>query len=404
MLLTFPTFLGISVVTALGFALISAFNLLLVPYGLYSALEYASGPWRAAVALTAFAGVAAGFYTYRRWRSGLMRLRDGIIGSALIASSLLLSAFPFLASALERLRGRSLPDVYHTALWQVLLLAFGVFALGAGLLWQRRRGSTLSLHLRIASMLLAGFMMGVIALLVSCAGFTDPATLSSTNARLFTFISMTEFTASASAPSIVPLLQELGRYLDFFIRRTYLLPVYGALLAVALASGKMSSRYLWPSLMLAATGLVFMVICSFRYYTEQYWIYIDLFLIAAAALLVCGFMEVRQRVATRIAAVAIVVALYATQYPRVVETYPHYNPSYRDRIDLAAHAVHEVYDYAALMQERYGDDLGFMKRVLSDPRLNGSDRGIDLMAKPAIRRLIRSNPEVQAAAAQAGRY
>jgi hypothetical protein len=271
-------------------------------------------------------------------------------------------------------------------------------------LWQRRRGSTLSLHIRVGSVLLAGFAAGIVVSLVFCAGFGDPPTLSATNSRLFTFISITEFTTSASAPSIAPLMKEFGTYFDLYVRGNYLLPGYSLLLVAALTFAKVSSRYLLPSLLLGATGLVFMGVCAFRYYIEQYWVYIDLFFIAAAALLVCGMIERRQGSASRVAAVAIVGALYATQYPRVSESYPQFNSLYRDRIDLAAYAILEVHDYAILMHDRYGDDVAFMKRVLSDPHLNGADRGIDLMSKPAIRRLISENPQVQAAAAAAGTY
>jgi hypothetical protein len=348
--------------------------------------------------------VSACFYAYWRYRPLAPPLRDSLIGAGLIACSLVLSEFPMLASALEWLRGRPLLAVYHTPLWQVLLLAFGLFALGSGLVWQRRRGSTLSLYVHVTWLLHAGFLAGILVSLGACAGFGDSLTLSATNARLFTFISMKDFSTSASAPSMDPVFREVGTYLDFYLRRNYLLAGYGALLVAALTLGKLSSRYLWPSLMLVATGLVFIIVCSLRYYTEQYWIYIDLFFIGAAVLLICGFIESRQRIGARMWAVALVAALYMTQYPRVVESYPRYNAFLRDRIDLAAHAIHEVPDYAALMRERYGDDFAFMRRVLSDPRLNGSDRGIDLMSKPAIRRLVAANPDAQAAAARSGRY
>ena len=406
MVRTLPALCGLSVLCALGFALISAFNLLLVPYALYSALEAMSLPLRTGIVLALAAAVGSCFYAYRRRRPVAPQLRDSLIGSGLVAGSLLLSVYPLLTSALERLRGRALLEAYHTAGWQVLLLALCVFAVGSVLLWQRRRGGTLSLNIRVAAVLLAGFVAGIVILLVACAAFGEPLALSATNSRLFTFASMTQFSASAStsAPAIPTLVEELGRYLDLYLRRNYLLPGYGVLFAVALTFAKVPSRYLLPSLMLAATGLVFMGISAFRHYIEQYWIYIDLFFIAAAALIVFGLIERRQRPGTRAAAVAIVAALYATQYPRVGESYPQYNSLFRDRIDLAAYAIHEVPEYANLMRERYGDDVAFMKRVLSDPRLNGADRGIDLISKPAIRGLIAANPHVQAAAEAAGTY
>jgi hypothetical protein len=244
-------------------------------------------------------------------------------------------------------------------------------------------------------MLITGFFSGILSSLVLCSALGDPSALAATNARLFRYGSMSEYSTSASFSSLTPFTRELGTYLHLYLFGNYLLPVYGVLLVLALALRGPVTRYLWPSLLLCGMGLVFLIVSSFRHYIEQYWIYIDPFLIGASALLVFGLIQRFDTARTRVAAAALIAALYVTQYTRVIESYPHYNPLYRDRIDEASRAIHEVHDYAALMSERYGDNLGFMKRVLSDPGLNGSDRGIDLRAKPGVKRVIEANPQLQ---------
>ena len=91
----------------------------------------------------------------------------------------------------------------------------------------------------------------------------------------------------------------------------------------------------------------------------------------------------------------MIVALYLTQYSLVATIYPRYNFALRDRIEEASHAIYRVPDFAALMEERYGDNITFMKKVLSDPELNGSKRGIDLLSKSGVRRAMKANVDLE---------
>src|SRR5262245_29984408 len=128
-----------------------------------------------------------------------------------------------------------------------------------------------------------------------------------------------------------------------------------------------------------------MVANSFRYYAGQYWIYVDFFVMAALAFLMFELVERFRSIPMQVGTVTLLGLLYFTQFQFVAKNYPQYNFDLRDRIDQAGHGIYRVSDYADLMKQKYGDTPDFVQRVLSDPLVNGSDRGIDLRSKPGVR-------------------
>jgi hypothetical protein len=252
-------------------------------------------------------------------------------------------------------------------------------------------------QVRLSGVLMSGFLFGIVLSLVLCSGIGDEHTATTLDWTLFSFANLTELTtsgtAAVSAQSSQPLMEELRSYVQLYVSESYLLTGYGLLLIITFWLGA-SPRYLWPSVLLVGMGLLFMILSSFRYYTPEYWIYSDFFFVGAYAFLFFQLIERFNNAPIRIAAALVLVGLYISQYSAAARAYPGFNLHLRDRIEKADSGIQDVRDYSRLLTDRYGDNRKIIVRIVSDPHLNGSDRGIDLLSKPAIRRVVESMPEL----------
>ena len=160
---------GIGAICVLGFALISTFNLLLVPYAIHAGLEAAGGSARTWASIAATVLLGACMYAYIRFRRSVSTFGDRLIGGSLIVLALLLMVSPGLVAALESLRGKQLPDAYHMGAGQVLVLSAALLALGVYILRNKYRTNLVSLQVRVSLMLMSGFFAGILCSLVLCS-------------------------------------------------------------------------------------------------------------------------------------------------------------------------------------------------------------------------------------------
>jgi hypothetical protein len=384
-------------VCVLGVFLIRSFYLLIVSYAVYEVLkttEIFPGMWICMVLLlSSLFGVFV--YSSLKNQSRFCKWGDVLIGIGLIACSILLMMSPLLLSLLGIFRGRLLPIELLLPIWERILVSLALLGVGGFVLWNKGQRSSLLKQIRVAWILVAGFLFGIICSVILCSG--DGSTASATHSRLFNYGAFAEFSlinSNALHVSSRSVIRELGIFFWLYLTQNYLLSWYLGLLILTLRFQR-TSRYLWASLASFATGLSFMLFSAVRYYSEQYWIYVDFFFLGAMAFLVFGFIEGFKSFWIRIATVVLIAVLYVTQYGEVAKTYPHYNFRFRDHIDRAAYGIYEVRDYSALMKKQYGDDRQFIRRVLSDPNLNGSDRGIDLFSKGGVKSVLESSPELK---------
>ena len=398
------TVLGL--ICVLGLSIIRSFQLLLVCHSIYQKTKnvFPSTWMLTGLLLSALLGVC--LHSALKNQSRFLKLRDLAMGIGCIGSSIPLIASPMLLTLFGKFRGR--PPSVLLPVWQErIFLSLALMAVGVFVLRNKGQRALVLKQMRVAWILVAGFVFGTILSLVLCSA--DGETAFATNKTLFNYRSFFWYsvirqwslqqpgsmTSEALSVWSKVVMNHLGSFLRFYLFENYLLSGYLALLILTIGLQRVS-RYLWPSLVILATGLLFMFFSSFRYYAEQYWIYSDFFFLGAWAFLAFGLIEQLETVWIRIASLALIGVLQLTGYVGVARVYPRYNYSYRDRIDKAAYAIHEVRDYSGLMQRRYGNNLQFIRRVLSDAYLNGSDRGIDLFAKSGVKSVIESTPELRA--------
>jgi len=393
--------IGLALLCVLGFAVMRSFHALYLAHVVYHFLQTmgAFPDTLVSIGILLSPFVAVGTYLFLRDKRRFSRSADVTLGFGFISSSIFLISFPTLLPLLARLRGvESFDQMFYLPLWQAVLVSLASLGLGVCLLWKGGSGDWFLNQVRVSWILMSGFFIGLLLSLVLCSALGDSRAAGLTDSRLFNFHSMNEFSTTGSAVlsvrSFTPLIREFKTFVLLYLSKNYLLSGYGTLLILALTLRGAASRYLWPSLTILATGLLFMIFCSSRYYAQQYWVYIDFFFMGAWAFLVFGLMERFETIRIRIGVAALIGVLYVSQYGFVAKAYLHYNLEFRDRIDEAAHAIYRVPDYSELMNKRYGDNLTFIRRVLSDPLLNGSDRGIDLLSKSGVKRVIESTPEL----------
>ena len=316
------------------------------------------------------------------------------MGLALMAFSACMGLSPAVLEVIAKLRGRSF-DATLYCLWQVIAVSLGMFVSGWILARKSAANSWVGSEVKTGWILMSGFFTGILLSLTLVAGFGNSGTPAyATELRLFNFQGMNEFTsagtAAASAAKAVMPLREFKTFLSVYVFRNHLLILYSLLFGFAFWAWQSTRRYIWPSLALFGTGFLFMLASSFRYYAEQYWIYVDFFFMAACALLVFGLVDRARTISKQLVVLAALGLIYFVQYRFVADDYPKYNFDLRDKIDDAGHAIYRVPDYADLMTRRYGDDPAFMRKVLSDPVANGSDRGINILSKRGVQNVIRT--------------
>jgi hypothetical protein len=382
----------------LGFAMIRTFHPLNLAFAVHRFVN-AFGIVPSAittVGILAISFLPVGTFLYLRHR---VRSTDFILGLVFILVSLAMGFSPVALALVARFRGKPFDDSLY-CLWQVIAVSVSLFGVGLALCWKKKFVNLPAKEITVGWIFVSGFFAGILLSLSLISGFADSGTAAlATELRLFSFKSMNEFTVaspavSATAKTLVP-LNEFKAFLSVYVLQNYLLIFYSALLVLTLSVWKSGRRYVWPSLCLFGMGFVFMTASSFRYYAQQYWIYIDFFWVCACALLVFGLAEQFAAIRLQWGVLTFLALLYATQYGVVVQDYPKYNFDLRDRIDEAGHAIYRVPDYADLIKRKYGDNLSFMRKILSDPVANGSERGIDLLSRPGVQNAIRNFPEIR---------
>ena len=246
-------------------------------------------------------------------------------------------------------------------------------------------------------MLAAGFLLGIAVTMQLAHCADDDFAARNTTTRLLDYNSYSEFSGT---PNGVVSFEAFGQarnhilsFFRFFLFDDPVLPVLALLLLLSVI-GHISFRSIVHALFWAGIGALMCMVCGFRYYSENYWILIDLFFLAAAVLVVTGFGE-RWNFRRTILYLSLSLILTVFQHIQVHKSYPGVSDRYRYQLDKAWAGIYDNPDLLRLMRTRYGDNASFMSRVLLDDRLNGTDRGIDLLNAPPIKRLIAENPRVQ---------
>lgn len=168
----------------------------------------------------------------------------------------------------------------------------------------------------------------------------------------------------------------------------------GLLLLVLLAFGISTARGRKLAALFSLCGLGMVLVMSLRWFGLHYLIYPDFFFVLAAAYglafadvghIFPALSQRRKSVALASGALLFLVFLTLRNVMFMEVEYPHYGPAFRDRINYVAIGVSAAPEYAVRMEKRYGSQSAIMQRVISDPRLNGSPQGIQLLTKKNVR-------------------
>ena len=131
---------------------------------------------------------------------------------------------------------------------------------------------------------------------------------------------------------------------------------------------------------------------SFRYFGQHYTIYPDFFYIASigtSSASVWRTMIAAQPQKSRTlafgGALILLVAYGLLNFQYAKREYPKYAESIRNQIESIPAGVWVAPEYAQKMSSRYGTPEQIIKRVATDARLNGVERGIDIMSLPNVR-------------------
>ncbi|MBL8993347.1 MAG: hypothetical protein JNM63_08410 [Spirochaetia bacterium] len=253
-------------------------------------------------------------------------------------------------------------------------------------------------YFKIPLALVAGFALGLTAILHFSHSDGNPVAAHFTYERLFDYRAYSQFSGATdgvvSGKGYAAARNHILKFYEFFKYTYPILPVCIALLLVSLLT-KVAPMRIVHSLFWLITGLGMCNVSGFRYYSENYWIFSDLFFLTAAMLLIAGIGD-RTRPWFR-AVLYVVAALFLScfQYTQIDKAYPGYNGGMRDHLDEAWAGIYPNPDLEKLTKARYGDNATFMARVILDPRLNGSDRGIHLLEKGRVVNLIKNSPELR---------
>lgn len=183
------------------------------------------------------------------------------------------------------------------------------------------------------------------------------------------------------------LMRELALFGQYSFFRTGIL--LATLLAIALSSrpGRLAG------LLFMTCGIGMCLVMSLRYYGLHYLIYPDFFfslaLMSAATSPDRTYGVVKRCFASPRLFIGILIGLILIfsylNFQVIKNDYPQYNPIFRDRIGYVVNGVSAAPEYMTRMLEKYGTSAAILRRVLSDPRLNGEEQGIDLLTRPQVR-------------------
>jgi len=150
-------------------------------------------------------------------------------------------------------------------------------------------------------------------------------------------------------------------------------------------------------ILLIACGLGMSLVMSARHVNSQYLIFQEIFLIIA------GSLGLGERIASRgsfyfhkyeiiikqFALIGIVMIILSfagkNQIKNTREMYNSWNGGYRNWITIVNSCVFSVQPFTRDMKSIYGSNENIVRRIIEDKRLNGSDRGIDILNLPKLR-------------------
>jgi hypothetical protein len=144
-------------------------------------------------------------------------------------------------------------------------------------------------------------------------------------------------------------------------------------------------------ILLIASGLGMSLVMSIRYINPQYLIYQEVFLITAGAL---GFGEKitsqKYELTKHLALIGILMIILlsagAIQKHNTKEIYSTYNLGSRNWITNVSKCIYAVWLFETHMIGIYGSNEKIVRRIIEDNRLNGSERGINILDLPRLRK------------------
>ena len=74
------------------------------------------------------------------------------------------------------------------------------------------------------------------------------------------------------------------------------------------------------------------------------------------------------------------------QKQNTTQMYSTYNAGLRNWITIVNSCVFSVQPFTRDMKSIYGNNENIVRRIIEDKRLNGSDRGIDILTLPMLRK------------------
>ncbi len=179
-------------------------------------------------------------------------------------------------------------------------------------------------------------------------------------------------------------------FLKFSALESYL--AWPALISLFLAKA-WRNRVLIVLAIGSSVGMAF--VSSARYFGDQYLLFQELLLALAIGVgLIDVFQHRMSRLQSKISwtlAVWLLMAGLSLKNRAVAENYyPHYNANLRDRLHAVGECIFRVGEFYQKMLAIYSSREAIMNRVLDDPRLNGSDQGIDILALANVQKDIES--------------
>jgi len=168
-----------------------------------------------------------------------------------------------------------------------------------------------------------------------------------------------------------------------------------AILGILLAK---TNRIRVSIILLIASGLGMSLVMSARHPNDHYLIFQEIFLTTA------GSLGLGERIASRsffyfhkykmitkqfaLIWIVIIIMSFAgiLQKQRTRKMYSSYNGGLRNWITIVNSCVFSVQPFTRDMKSIYGSNEKIVRRIIEDNRLNGSDRGIDILTLPMLRK------------------
>ena len=162
-------------------------------------------------------------------------------------------------------------------------------------------------------------------------------------------------------------------------------------------------------ILLIASGLGMSLVMSARHAGVHYLIYQEIFLITAGSLGLgerIASLGLGERIASlkyekffkqfTLIGIMMIILSFAgkLQKQNTTDTYKTYNGASRNMITNVYKCLYGVQNFMLDMESIYGSNENIVRRIIEDSRLNGSDRDIDILALPMLRKHL-SNANIE---------